>query len=43
MVHLLVEGFPVETLTGDQLIDILIEARMNAFFIRYVLTGCVLA
>lgn len=26
----------------DQLIDIFIEG-MNAFFVRYVLTGCVLA
>jgi len=45
MVHLLVEGREnaVETLT-EGLIEIWIEeSRMNAFLIRYVLTGCVLA
>lgn len=48
MVHLSVEGREnaVDTLTGDQLIEILLEednSRMNAFFVRYVLTGCGLA
>lgn len=32
-----------DRMNRDQLIDILIEEGMNAFFIRYALTGCVLA
>lgn len=54
MVHLSVEGREkaVETFFDRMnrraiMIDILIdsgnESRMNAFFVRYVLTGCVLA
>lgn len=43
MVHLSVEGGDFDRMNRDQLIEILIEARMNAFFVRYVLTGCVLA
>ena len=47
MVHLSVEGGDFDRMNRDQLIDILIEegnqSRMNAFFVRYVLTGCVLA
>lgn len=44
MVHLSVEGGDFDRMNRDQLIEILIEEeRMNAFFVRYVLTGCVLA
>lgn len=32
-----------DRMNRDQFIDILIEEGMNAFFIRYALTGCVLA
>lgn len=38
-------GGDFDRMNRDQLIDILIEEgnQMNAFFVRYVLTGCVLA